>query len=420
VAKPDRARSAKSGNETPGQDASDGMSQDGRVVVLSAYRFPYGDAMSNRLLQLARAASLPNEKALVVNVWPERGGGPESAEIPHGIDLTTIATRGRGRLGRLASRAVRPLQVVNEIRSAGIRRNNRVTLIIPQGLFGVISFAIYRAALACTVIVDVTERHDPGQFRRGKLAPYLIRHRWTAALTKVLPRKVIVVSRLLADIFGERNETMVVPPQVDCDEYPPASPGRISDSLKLIYAGAPGTKDMLHVVVKGIQQLSSEEQRRIVFVIAGIRGTDQAKYSDLRASSFEGIDSEIALVGRVTRAHVVSLLENSHFSILVRPRGGYADAGFPSKIPESLAAGCPVLATSTGDLKEYIFDGKEGILIEECTANAVSRSLRRALALSEKQWLEMSRHARVRAERDFDYRANTEVRRFVHGRPERK
>ena len=116
----------------------------------------------------------------------------------------------------------------------------------------------------------------------------------------------------------------------------------------------------------------------------------------------------MSFLGRVPREAVLAELRRAHFSVLVRPSAGYAQAGFPSKVPESLAAGCPVLLNLTSDLRRYLVDGREGILLDGSAAEDVRRGIERALRLDDAAWRTMSRAARERAHR-FDYRGWTPV-----------
>ena len=100
-------------------------------------------------------------------------------------------------------------------------------------------------------------------------------------------------------------------------------------------------------------------------------------------------------------------LLQSDFTVLLREDRRFARAGFPSKVPESLAHGVPVLCNMTGDMALYLLDGRECVEVSAPTAEAFAGALRRALALQPGRVAEMKRNARRRAEEDFDYRNYT-------------
>lgn len=390
-----------------------------QVLAVAAYRFPHGDAMSNRLLQLARSATPPGGTTLVVNDWPDDGScPPESPELPCGVRLITLPRRrvGGGMAGRWLHRYTRPLRVLAGLRAAGVRPDALAGVHLPLSLWNLSTWLVLRTAVRCPVTVDVLERHDREQFPRGWLTPYFVRHRWAFFLAGRLADRVIAISETLERHFvGRGRATLVVPPQVDCADYDDPAPPSLDDGLRLLYAGSAGAKDQLAVVLEGIRRLAPEDRSRVRLVIAGVSRDAAGSLSDLDASSPDDLDDQVRFLGRVPRDRVLAELRRAHFSVLVRPPAGYAQAGFPSKVPESLAAGCPVLLNHTSDLRRYIVDGREGIVLDGSGADDVRRGLERALLLDDPAWRAMSRAARDRA-RCFDYRAWTPlVSDFVTG-----
>jgi glycosyltransferase involved in cell wall biosynthesis len=349
----------------------------------------------------------------VINDWPSWAVAPDRIDPPAGVRLVTLTTNGKSTLGRLVGRLTRPLRAAWSLHRLGIRRSDKAVLIVPQGILSITAVLTFRVLLSCSLIVDVTERHDPAQFRWRAFEPYFLRHRWTAYLARRTAKRVLVVSSALGSWFASSVETWVVPPQIDVDEYPQSKPQPIENGVRLIYAGTPGSKDRLHVIIAGIRGLPLAEQAKIRLDIVGISEREATVASDLESAHFGDLAAQINLIGRVSRSKVHELLALSHFSILVRPSGGYADAGFPSKIPESLAAGCPVIVTPNGDLPRYIHEGEEGFLLDGCSSQAVSSALIKALSIGQMEWIRMSEAARKRALTSFDYRAQGAIGRYL-------
>ncbi|MFY1699785.1 MULTISPECIES: glycosyltransferase [unclassified Solwaraspora] len=388
-----------------------------RPLLIGAYAFPHGDATSNRLLQLARCAAPAGVRTLVVNDWPCELPFPAACGEVAGIDLVTLRVRGRTRLSRMSARLARPVRVLRVLRARQVRRGDVSVVLLPMAMLTLGNWAVLRLALGAPVVVDASERHDRRQFRRGWRDPYFVRHRWSTFLATRLVRRATVVSTTLGGYLRRHGlQVLVVPPQVDCAEFTPPRPPSLAAGLRLLYAGTPGRKDMLHVILCGISRLTPAQQRRVHLTIAGITRSDAARLSDLDPAVLDGLCAEVTFLGRVPRQSVLDLLAGSHFSMLVRPTGGYAANGFPSKVPESLAAGCPVLLNYTSDLADYIHDGVEGLVLAGNGPDDVRRGVERALGLDDTDWATMSRAARSRARRSFDHRAwRDRVAPFVTG-----
>jgi glycosyltransferase involved in cell wall biosynthesis len=81
---------------------------------------------------------------------------------------------------------------------------------------------------------------------------------------------------------------------------------------------------------------------------------------------------------------------------------------------ESLAASLPVITNDTGDIGRFLSDGCEGILLADCSVQAVVDGIERLLAVGRPSWREMRLRARARAAYSFDYQAHSErIREFT-------
>ncbi|MEV4656115.1 glycosyltransferase [Micromonospora sp. NPDC049301] len=384
------------------------------LLVISSYRLPDGDAMSNRVLGLVRSAVVA-EEAVVVNDWPSGTTRPAAGQMPAGIRLVSLDRRASSRPARLWYRYWLPVRVAFALHRAGIRRSELASVYLTLGQWSLTMWVVLRLVVRRPVIVDVMERFDPQQFRWGRFDARLLRHRWQTYLAAHLADRVIAISTELYRRFSHRRPTLVVPPQVDLSRYPPSSAPPLAGGLRLLYAGTAGPKDLLAVVVDAIRQLPAADRGRVRLTIAGMTRAQAADMSDLDPACLDGLDLQVMFLGRVSRDRVLAELARTHFAVLVRPDAGYARSGFPSKVPEALAAGCPVLLNHTGDLARYVTDGREGLVLAGPSAADVRDGLLRALTLSDGEWWEMSRAARSRAA-DFDFRAWTEtVSKFVVG-----
>jgi glycosyltransferase involved in cell wall biosynthesis len=112
----------------------------------------------------------------------------------------------------------------------------------------------------------------------------------------------------------------------------------------------------------------------------------------------------VRVLGRIPQERVRDAYLAADFSVLLREPVRYAHAGFPTKVPESLAAGVPVICNLTSDLGEHVHDGVEGLVCEGPSPSAFAAALRRAIDLPPTRRAAMRRAARAEAERSFDYR----------------
>src|SRR5690348_1929300 len=129
-----------------------------RLVVLSAYRFPHGDATATRILQLARAAGGADAPTLVVNDWPPgEPMPPRPPTPPDGVELVTVHANGRNRLARLVSRLTRPARLLRAMRRHGVYRHQVSAVCVPLGLVNLTTWVLIRTVLRRRIVVDASE-----------------------------------------------------------------------------------------------------------------------------------------------------------------------------------------------------------------------------------------------------------------------
>jgi glycosyltransferase involved in cell wall biosynthesis len=242
------------------------------------------------------------------------------------------------------------------------------------------------------VILDVVERYAPQQFSGGRFAPgYVFASLGFAALA---PRVdgVIAISRHLESHFARTGvPTVRVPPTLAVDEVPVGAP---SAGFSVGYFGSPGRKDLLDVVVDAFVDVRRATGRQDLRLVIGGPGTREA----LEARELAGVE----LVGNLPQNEVSSLVGRLFATVLARPPARYADAGFPTKVVESLAVGTPVICNITSDLAEVVRDGETGWISDSPTVGGFVAAFSRAVQTTEHQRREMRLAARQTAESVFD------------------
>jgi glycosyltransferase involved in cell wall biosynthesis len=255
------------------------------------------------------------------------------------------------------------------------------------------------------LVADVVEWYDPRQLAGGRFGPY---HASTKlALRWQYPRcdGVIAISSYLENYYRDRGVLAIrVPPTLDVDAVPPPErgPGEASTPLTLLYAGTPGRKDLLVNVIDGVARVDPRGDR----VRLRVLGPTHLEIARLLGRG--AVPGFVEAVGRVPQTEVLRAYGDADFSVLLRESLRFTNAGFPTKVAESLATGTPVICNLTSDLGEYVHDGVEGVVSADHTAREFAHALRRALSLSASARREMRVAARRTAERSFDYRRYSE------------
>lgn len=395
------------------------MSHPGQILIIGEFRFPEGDAASIRTMSLARVCRDLGFSMTVIGKGQLRRKDYESdlqGYYIEGIRYETMNPAPITSRQRLLRPLSRILLSASTLESLNTNDTRAIIINACDSARHVPFVSAFCKRKSIPLIADVCEWYDPRQMAYGRLNPaYYI---FSAVFHYYLPRlrNFIVVSKLLERQFtGKgRNVMRIAAPfdvaNVACSDKTP------KDRLVLLYAGMAGRKDLLREVIVALARLSSDERSRIEFRLLGPTKQDLLSLLGKSAGVLNLLGDTVKPLGRVSREEVLQALQSAHFTILLRPDMRYANAGFPSKVAESLAAGTPVLLNFTSDLAEYLGDGAAALEIHDCSLPEVTRAIRRALQLTPTELLGLRRGARAKAEQLFDYRIYLESFRLFLGR----
>lgn len=172
----------------------------------------------------------------------------------------------------------------------------------------------------------------------------------------------------------------------------------------IIYAGSLGnSKEFLAPAIKILAE-NLDFQNKIQFhiygpnrqkVLANIGGDEQLLYK---------AGDSVVIHGRVPQKEIHEIMMKADFQLFIRPLRRSSDAGFPTKLGESMTAGTPVITNNTGDIGLYLKDGYNGYLLKDNSPSSVLEAFEKIVSLTKKEREAMRRHARQTAEENFDFR----------------
>lgn len=253
------------------------------------------------------------------------------------------------------------------------------------------------------LIHDSVEWYSHEQFSIGKLHPsYIIKDRWNRKHIDKSVR-VIAISSYLDNFFKSKGILTTRIPVIMDIKRMIYDKNINPNKFVFLYAGAPGKKDYLDVVVQAFSNIQSS----VSFELKLIGITEEQLVTKCSVDPFciEKLGKKLCCMGRITRSQVLDELSKADFTVLIRSENQrYAKAGFPTKFVESLATATPVIANLTSDLGKYLKNGENGYVVPDETSNALTTVLYQALTLSYDERCKMQRLARDTAENHFDYR----------------
>lgn len=253
------------------------------------------------------------------------------------------------------------------------------------------------------LIVDMVEWYQRSHVSGGALGPLALSYEISTRYFVKKAKNVIAISSFLEQYYQYNNLTLRIPPVFDVKTITTQIITRSTKPLILAYVGDPGKKDLLNNVIEAVMQID-QSGKSICFHIAGPSEKDVLHMPALQTRKLKYLPAAIVVSGRVQHEEAMNIVRNAHFTVLLRPPLRYAQAGFPTKVPESLSLGTPVICNITSDLADYIHDGVEGLICKNHSTSACMDVLKQAMSLSIEDLNNMRKSARACAEKYFDYR----------------
>ena len=367
-----------------------------RIVICGLLKYPAGDAGSVRQEKLAQLLMHMGHEVLVAGLGQTNNGAVASC---NGVSYVSFREQSAGLAGKVKTHALywRRLKrllaeyapqavLVDDLRPANMQRLKR-----------------FCRKKGMTLIHDSVEWYSPEQFPRGKWSLGYIRK--DMLNKRILDRnyRCIAISQYLMQHFQSRgirtvNIPIVVTPEDICTQKQLRE-----DKVVFTYAGQPGKKDYLHVMLEAFLLLPETVRAQAVFHIVGCT-RQQMIAAGIPETTLEALAPQLVIHGRVPRGDVLALLQETDFTLLMRSaQQRYAKAGFPTKVVESLATSTPVICNLTSDLADYLTDGKDALIVAECSAQALQPQLEKAIQMSKAQRQAMCAQAAQTAEERFLY-----------------
>lgn len=382
------------------------------VAYVGPFNFPWGQACSRRVYGNARTFMAVGYDVVVAS-----GDAVSEMTFLEKDEITGASLQYIG-LGELIPNAPPLYKVWQYIFKWGEKTVEWLSSSIHKPKFVVLYSGLgayaYRISNWCRqnnipVIADVVEWFDPRQMMGGRLGPFYASA--NLAMHYFYPRfdGIIAISSLLEQHFQRFCPTVRIPPTLEF--HSDSAPIKIENKervLHLVYAGTPGKKDELGIIVSAILKVKAAG----VDVKLTLIGPTVA---DLKYLHINVDDPVIQTLGRIPQLEVLSKVQEADFSILIREPLRFANAGFSTKFVESMFVGTPVIANETSDIGKYLIDANTGFLVEKPTVDSLYDAIIRAAKLPTLEKSQMQCRAFDMAKKSFSVSSYAEpLADFLH------
>lgn len=214
------------------------------------------------------------------------------------------------------------------------------------------SIALNRLRLHCNrnkikCLADVTEWYMPV----GNIIFRIIKSLDTEYRMRIVHPKmdgIIAISEFLFQFYKNKVKTIKIPPLVDISENKwniPVSKQKFG--LKLIYAGSPSNqKERLDLIINVVESLNKYNIR------LDLLGITREQYNNMYQTFYIG--NKVNFFGHIPNNQAVRMIKEADYSIILRDNNKVVNAGFPTKLVESISCGTPVIANQFSNIIDYL------------------------------------------------------------------
>ena len=343
---------------------------DETVAYIGGFMLPDKNAAAHRVIANAKALRLLGYKVVLIGINDELEEKELSEFVHEGFSCYSLSypRNFSGWIKRLFS-----IDSYIDI----IKKEENVKSII---LYNFPSIAMKRLLsyskqhnIKC--IGDVTEWYDCKiSFRNivGSLAKKLDNAYRMRFIHKKL-HALIVISRFLESYYNGKLTVSCIPPLVDITEKKWNNSQKKeteSELLKLVYAGSPGNKDSLEVIIRAI----CKAKRKCKLDIIGIEKKSFLEKNGKYACGAD-FETKVFFHGRLSHEETLKYVKNADYSVFFRSNKRSNQAGFPTKFSEAVSAGTRIMTNDVSNISEYIADGNNGLILKKISEEEIIKCI---------------------------------------------
>ncbi|MCR5823784.1 MAG: glycosyltransferase family 4 protein [Lachnospiraceae bacterium] len=222
----------------------------------------------------------------------------------------------------------------------------------------------------------ISNQVDLSSLAHGTFIERVIKHFDVLIKKRVTLRSngIIGVTEYICDYYKKdfHAPTTVIPPlKKKIEEY---EINKTEDLVTIVYVGVPfpidgrkvdeeAYKDRIDKFIDLLLRVK-DRVRDFKFNLYGLTQEQYLRVVDRHSEIIKNCGDRIKFFGRIDYAESLEVMKKADFSVVYRDVNEMNQAGFSSKLVESIACGTPVIMTDTGDYTKYLKDGENCFVLD--------------------------------------------------------
>jgi glycosyltransferase involved in cell wall biosynthesis len=266
-----------------------------------------------------------------------------------------------------------------------------------------ISFILFARMIGYKVIFDVIEDNTyqahVGFINKFRIKTSLFFFKYSSSIADAMIGISDHLYKLVKKITEDRIPCYLIPITVNLKYFKNIAPSVEKDHLKIFYGGSFGEKDGLEYLISAFDEVSKIHKNvELIFTGLGHKQDMDKIFAQIEKATNK---NRILYKGFLGTDEYYQLLNDCDIFCMTRINSKFANAGFPFKLGEFLASGKAVIATSVGDVPNYLFNDINALVIHPNSVDEIIDALLLFIEDPEKR-VALGTEARKTAERCFD------------------
>lgn len=261
------------------------------------------------------------------------------------------------------------------------------------------------------LVFDITELYDfSGILKSFSIFRSRIGSWLGFIFAPIFADSIAVPSQFSCGIFNflGKNVFLIPPFFADINRLDDA-PKNTLEVLRFCYAGMPGNKEKIGIIVESFIQFKSKTQSKSELHLVGISEEDIKNYTELNYLPYS-----IHAYGRVSVSAARDVVSRCDFMVIMRDNTIRIRYGFPSKVAEAMCLGIPVISSNFSDISFYLRNDVNGLIMNSSSISELIKSFEKASNYDYEQRHKMSYAARLTYFKYFSQHANIEkIRKLI-------
>jgi glycosyltransferase involved in cell wall biosynthesis len=334
-----------------------------RVLILMPGTYPCGGADVSRMQKFARGLMACGDDVAIIATQRSGAGDRQWQRDDHGVSYARVPiSRGGSKLGRVLGRQLLPRRMLAKFRQ--VVAAETVDAVILYGphlrLFRRIIGLCRRRGIAVAVECNEWYLRPFNLSLAPDFVDQAVFRRW------MFPRcgGIIGISRLWEEHAAARGLRCLRVPALGEQEPSPvtqAAGGR----FRLTYMGLLAPRDMPQTLLEGVRRAVARGADVELVVIGNVDAVPTGRQARRQVAADPVLRDRVIFTGYVTSEQVRQHLRDAGALVLLRTQNREVRACFPTRLPEYLQTGRPVILSAVGDIPLYFEHGRDAWLLTE-------------------------------------------------------